>query len=1381
MVLPGFHPVIARWFEGRFGAPTVPQARGWPEIAAGRDTLIAAPTGSGKTLAAFLWCLDDLVKRRLGGEARSGTSVLYVSPLKALSNDVSKNLAEPLREIGEAASKEGLSLPEIKVAVRTGDTDTKARAKMAKAPPDVLVTTPESLFILLTSKSGRAALSTVRAVIVDEIHAVADDKRGAHLSLSLERLDEIAGRPQRIGLSATQKPIELIGRLLVGSGRPSPSIVDAGFARNLDLAIEVPNDELGAVASHEMMEEVYDRIAELSRAHKSTLVFVNTRRLVERVSHALGERLGEDRVAAHHGSLSRQTREKAEKRLKAGELSCVVATASLELGIDVGAVDLVVQIGSPRNVATFLQRVGRSGHSLGATPKGRLFSMTRDQLVECAALVRAVRAGVLDAIEVPEAPLDVLAQQIVAIAAAEEVSEERLFDLVRRAWPYQGLARDRFDQVIEMLSEGIAPAKGRARAYLHRDRVHGVLRARRGASLTAMTSGGAIPDNADYQVLADPEGSFVGTVDEDFAIESMAGDIFLLGNTSWRIRRVEAGRVRVEDAKGAPPTVPFWRGEAPARTRELSEQVSLLREEVEARLLAGEPDRAIAEHVASTASVPLPGAEQLVTYLAASRAVLGALPTSRRVVAERFFDESGGMQLIIHSPLGGRINKAWGLALRKRFCTQFDFELQAAATDDAIIISLGPVHSFPLAEVFEFLSAKTATEVLTQAVLQSPIFTARWRWAAQRSLAVPRHNGKKRVPPPIMRMRTDDLLAGVFPMAAACQDNVQGPIVVPDHPLVQEAMRDSMEEALDLRGFLGFLEDLTAGRVEHVSKDVVEPSLLAHEVINANPYAFLDGAPLEERRARAVSLRRGLPAEIAADLGALDPEAIETIDGEVRPDLSETEELHDALLSLGVLPIEEATGSAAIIEGLVAQERVLRAESRGRTFWIARERMGLVRAAYEEACFVPDSAPLASEIVPSPEDARKQIVRGQMETSGPRTASELAERLGLRTDEVDFALLSLEAEGAVLRGKFRPGAKDLEWCDRRILARIHRLTLGRLRREIEPVAPAELMRFFLRWQHVATTARASRSQGILHVVRRLEGLEIPAAAWEDEILARRIERYDPSLLDAACLGGEVVWGRLTVRDAGDGCVLSRATPIALVLRESIGELLVPSDHEPKLTAVARRVRDVIAERGPSFLRDLSLATNEPRSEVEIALRELAFAGLVTSDGFEGLRALIAPSHEGTARSGGRWSLLRAGWKPSEPNLEKIARRLLSRWGVLFRDLLTREGHAPPWRELLPILRRLEARGELRGGRFVAGFVGEQFALPEALESLRAIRKLKDDEPVVISSYDPLNLAGLLSPGPRVPASARSTIVLKDGVPLASSEPRPVFSGQRAVS
>jgi len=1419
MPLAGFDPLVAEWFERRFKRPTDPQLAGWPEIRSGRDVLISAPTGSGKTLAAFLICLDTLIKRARAGELADETAAVYVSPLKALSNDIRKNLETPLAEIRELAEQRGVKLQPIRTAVRTGDTTAWERRRMTGKPPHILVTTPESLFILLTANGGREMLKTARTAIVDEIHAVADDKRGSHLALTLARLERLAAQAQglpegsaalqKIGLSATVKPLDEVARFLSARFEKGEGhIVQFGHRRRMDLAVEVPKDELGPVASNEQWEEIYDRLAELIRGHRTTLIFVNTRRLADRVAHRLAERLGEDAVLPHHGSLSRKLRIEAEQRLKEGQLKAVVATASLELGIDVGSVELVCQIGSPRSIAIALQRAGRSGHWVGALPKSRFFAMTRDELIECAALVRAIRRGDLDRLEIPRAPLDVLAQQIVAAVACEDYAEDELFELVRRAYSYRELDRKDFDAVVEMLSEGIATSRGRSGAYLHRDLVNRQLKARRGARLAAITSGGAIPDSAQYAVVAEPEGTVVGTLDEDFAVESNAGDVFLLGTTSWRIRRVEQGRVRVEDAHGAAPTLPFWRGEAPGRTFELSEEVSRLREEIFARaanLSRGSDERPVRDFLLNECGLDRLGAEQAAEYVRAGAAALGALPTQRRIVAERFFDEAGGMQLVIHAPFGSRINRAWGLALRKRFCRSFNLELQAAATDDGIVISLTEQHAFPLELVFEFLRAETLEPVLTQAMLPSPMFAARWRWNCSRALAILRFTGGRKVPPPIQRMRTDDLLAAVFPDQAACAENLSGEIRIPDHPLVKETIGDCLHEAMDLDGLKRVIEGIAEARIDTVAIDTPEPSPFSHEILNSNPYAYLDDAPLEERRARAVQMRRTLAPEMAGSAAALDPAAFEQVRQEAWPLVRGPEELHDALLTLVVLPPQEPW--RRFFEELAAQRRAGCLHVAGQPFWVAAERLLLAQAVYPEARLDPAVEPVAPPrpLPETREACAAEVLRGWLDSTGPRSEKSLADELALPLDLARAALARLEGEGQILRGRFSPSAArdGPEWCNRRLLARVHRLTLGRLRKEIEPVSSAGFMRFLARWQHAAPGSRLHGVDGTLQVIKQLQGFEVPAAAWESHILPLHVAGYEPEFLDRLCLAGEVSWGRVSPHPAFAGeesaspsggenasqtngrrrrVRPTRAAPVTLFLREDADWLLAAGERlegeQPGLSHPAREALETIETRGACFFADLVRTTGRLASEVEEALWELAAAGLVSADGFENLRALIDPKRrrgEGRGRTGrprhapGRWALLREPLhgleEPGETQtLENFARLMLNRWGVVFRDLMQRESLAPPWRDLLVTLRRMEARGEIRGGRFVSAFRGEQFALPEAVDLLRAVRRsAPSGEEITVSASDPLNLAGVILPGPRISSASNEMLRLRDGV------------------
>lgn len=1375
------HPVVRDWFVERFSTPTEPQESGWPVIVAGRNVLISAPTGSGKTLAAFLACIDALVRKSLAGELEARTEVVYVSPLKALSNDINKNLEGPLTEILELARSRGLDVSDIRTAVRTGDTLAAERRSMLKSPPHILVTTPESLYILLTAEKSRRVLEDVSTVIVDEIHAVAGSKRGSHLALTLERLDALARRrPVRIGLSATQKPIEEIGLFLKGGHEEPPQIIEVGQRRRLDLAVESPDRPLEAVASHEMWEDIYDRIAGLVQTHNSTLVFVNTRRLAERLAHQLSDRLSPEMVACHHGSLSRNLRLSAERRLKAGELKVLVATASLELGIDVGGVDLVCQIGSPRNIAVALQRVGRAGHWRGAIPKGRFFATTRDELIECAALVKAIGELDLDRIVIPERPYDILAQQIVAECASRDCQEDELFDLVRGAYPYRDLSRDEYESILEMLSEGVAGRKTTHARFLHRDRINHRLAGRRGARLVAITNGGAIPDNALFTVVAEPDETVVGTLDEDFAIESNRGDIILLGNTSWRVKRVESlsGRVRVEDARGASPSVPFWLGEAPGRTVELSRHVAELRQEIADAIKNGTTFDRLEQSLIELCSLTRESARQAIDYVREGMLVLGTVPTQSRVIAERFFDESGGMQLIIHAPFGARINKAWGLALRKRFCRSFDLELQASATDEGINISLTEQHSFPLADVFNFLHTASIRHVLEQTALVSPLFPVRWRWDASRSLALLRFFGGKKVPPHLQRMKSEDLLAAVFPQAAACQDNVVGDISLPDHPLTSEVMKDVLNEAMDLDGLTWILGRIERGEIECLAVDTVTPSAFSAEILNANPYAYLDDAPLEERRARAVQMRRVLPDSIVREFGALDPGAIAQVCRDASPDIRNADELYDLLMTLVLLPGDRhwVRGSESLrgfFLELEKSRRAIKLEASGREYLVAAEReSGARRLLTGEA---------ESEAV-------EQAVAGWLMHLGPVTAADLHDILSIEAAAVDTALGALEARGLVMQGNFVSDRGSTQWCERGLLARIHRLTLGSIRKQIEPVTRAQFMDWLFSWQHVAEGSQLAGEHGVLSVINQLACFEIPANAWEPQILKRRVREYKSDFIDKLCLTGQIGWARISRHPAfagGDPDSRERRvlpasnSPVAFYLREQ--GLLLRSPEAPVDTSVlsvpAAKVLANLEKRGASFFVDLVRLTGLLPAEVETGLWELVTAGLVTADGFDNLRALIDPRRragQGRYRkasrprhSQGRWTLVETELRDYEEShidshVESVCLMLLERYGVIFRELLVRENNLPFWREMLMCLRRLEAQGKIRGGRFVSGFVGEQFALKPAVESLRASRKNEGGRLVQISACDPLNLVGIIVPGQKIPANSGKTIVFEGG-------------------
>jgi ATP-dependent Lhr-like helicase len=1498
-----FHPAVAHWFEQTFGSPTEPQMRGWPAIQSGRHVLISAPTGSGKTLAAFLASLDALFRQASEDHLADETQVVYVSPLKALSNDIRKNLQEPLSGIRSLLEETNGRPPsrgygaaseiDVRAEVRTGDTTAAQRQALIKKPPHILVTTPESLYLLLTSDSGRRMLRTARTLILDEIHAVVDDRRGAHLALSVERLAALTKQPlQRIGLSATQKPIEEVARFLVGTravdeaGKPDCEIIDIGHRRELDLAIEMPKSPLEAVMSNEVWEEVYHQLAELIQAHRTTLVFVNTRRMAERVTHHLSELLGADAVTSHHGSLSAKLRLDAEDRLKRGQLKALVATASLELGIDIGSVDLVCQLGTTRSIATLLQRVGRAEHKRGGLPKGRIFPLSRDELIECAALLRCVNRGELDRLTIPEKSLDVLAQQTVAAASAEDWDENDFFDLVCAAWPYRSLTREEFDSVVNMLAEGFSTKRGRRSALLHHDAINHRLRGRRGARLVALTSGGAIPDNADYRVVVEPSETFVGTVNEDFAVESLAGDIFQLGNASWRILRINSGVVRVEDAKGQPPGIPFWLGEAPARTNELSSAVSDFRMEIEQLLSrnielgsvrpagfkpaetsssqkvcwahrpqasvpgsSSDAEENISEWLEREIQLPQGAAEQVAAYFADAFRSLGAIPSQQTLVMERFFDESGGMQLVLHAPFGSRINRAWGLALRKRFCRSFNFELQAAATDDAIVISLGTQHSFPLDEVFRYLNSKTVRDLLVQALLDAPMFTIRWRWNATRSLAVPRFRGGAKIAAPLQRMESENLLAAVFPDQLACLEHIVGDREIPDHPLVKQTIDDCLTEAMDIAGLEEVLRKIEQGDIRCIARDLPEPSPLAAEILNARPYAFLDNAPLEERRTQAVYTRRASERNGSDGLGLLDAAAIDKVKREAWPEATSADELHDALMLISLMTLEEISRSAGdenaeqLVANLAAGKRAGRfivplESGASKTFCIPAERVPILQAIYPDAIIEPELTLPESMRGKTWDrtDAIRELVRGRMEVCGPITLGELAGTLVLRRSEINAALLALEAEGFVLRGKFHPRAivettpssaeeaatpsspgpgiqrgggaasTEQEWCDRRLLARIHRLTIDRLRAEIQPVSVQDFYRFLFAWQRVDNEHRVEGLEGLQSVLEQFDGYEMPLAAWESAVIPARVADYDPEWLDRLCFSGLVGWGRFSPAAAGQNpnarvSAPLRTSPIALYLRENLQNwlTLARANSAIELSIIGQSVLDALQSGGALFFTELVGRSGLLPSQVEDALSQLAAIGLVTSDSFDGLRALLVPSNKrptfarnvvkrrrrtnlASIEFAGRWSLLPRssgfgtgtgnsnGAAPTEVASEKFARVLLRRYGIVFRRLLDRESLPITWYELGRIYRRWEARGEIRGGYFVGGISGEQFALPEAIGLLRSIRKKSPNgELITLSAADALNLQGILTPGPRIPAFTANRILFRDALPIAALE------------
>ena len=1676
--LADFHPASRAWFEERFGQATKAQADAWPQIRAGRHTLIAAPTGSGKTLAAFYAAIDMLLQRGLNGELSEGVQILYVSPLKALSNDIQKNLEQPLNGIAEQLHLQGFAPVDIRIAVRTGDTPPSERARMAKKPPHILVTTPESFYLLLTSASGRAMLSTVRSLVVDEIHALLGDKRGSHLALSMERLQHLISSQssghtkgqgsrtlQRIGLSATQKPIDLVANYLVGNStgqserdsgplvevkiegeiegegagsrwpKADCAIVDSGFRRELDIRIEVPKSPLSALMSNDVWDELYGRLVELIESHDTTLVFVNTRRLSERLALALAERLGDDVVCSHHGSMSKDHRHNAEQRLKAGSLKVLVATASMELGIDVGSVDLVVQFSSPKSIATFLQRVGRSGHSINGTPKGILFPLTRDDLIEASALVHSIRRGQLDAIVMPEKPLDILAQQIVAevsaqvhdrgrdgnvsvnepgqkatrrdkskklsapdtpeddlwvqsaddfgdapankqpvdkqpskeifqplatalaamrtsgsaklsssakpaptpaspevrkaaLAAAraglrgaepepasvksdvyqkeagetgeaeetEEAEEaetesfepmtpldswciDELYALVIKAFPFRELTKEEFEETLRMVADGYTSRRGRRGAHLHYDAINRRLRPRRGANLIALTNGGAIPDMFDYQVVLDPEDTVVGSLNEDFALDSMAGDVFTLGTHAWQILRVDGLKVRVRDAQGMNPTVPFWFGEGPGRTVELSQSVSHFRQQIGDLILDESADAAM-QWCISAVGLPHSAASQVVEYLHAGMAALGAMPTRDTIIMERFFDEVGDMHVVIHSPFGSRINRGWGLALRKRFCKSFNFELQAAANEDSIVISLGSVHSFPLDEVFRYLQTTTVRDVLVQALLDSPMFEVRWRWNATRSLAIQRNRSGKRVPPQFQRMDAEDLIAHVFPDQIACAENLTGRRDVPTHPLVDQTIHDCLTEAMDIDALIELVGKIEREELTLIAKDLREPSPFAQEIINARPYAFLDDAPAEERRTNAIRNRSWADPAEARDYSLLDASAIARVREEAWPLVHNAEELHDALQTLGYITAAEFAdnGFEKWRERLVLEGRLHQLVQHSQELLFATEDLPKFRALFPECCAQFDTPSFLEGVCYEPEEALRDLVRSRLEGLGPVTAQRLADEVALPCVKIDAALLALEVEGFVFQGKFTPrseqaGDGPVEWCERRLLQRIHRYTIDSHRKAIKPVS-LQVYTQFLFDEHGLQPVRdddetpnssaepsLDGQTQLQRSLAMLDGISAPAASWEADLYPTRVSDYDPNWLDVLCISGRVTWGRYVQPSASQRALHKgssgpvKTTPIAVMSRanldiwqamaraqlkeadEGLGKTRVGQNAPSGKTfsSTAQRIEADLLTNGASFFDQIQSRSGLLKAQLEEGLAELVGAGRLSSDSFTGLRALLTPAakkqgaHRRRGRSAmfgveeaGRWSLLetfaprpadtantdepatartetdaentrrstatpaiirqprasrhnsvRSGWDVlDDDQLERLISIYLNRWGVLFRSIIERELLAPPWRVLLRALRRMELRGTVRGGRFIAGVGGEQFAFQEAVDGLRSMAKeVAAAKPRYhsLAASDPLNLINLILPRRKLAKLLNNRVLFEDGIPIAVVE------------
>jgi len=1403
-----FHPVIQEWLQNRFGQPTEPQVRAWPLIAADESVLVAAPTGAGKTMAAFLVLIDRLLRRAIDGKLQDEVEVVYVSPLRALSNDVQRNLEEPLREILELARARGFVLPEIRSAVRTGDTTQSERAALLKRPPHILVTTPESLFLLVTTEKGRGIIKSVRSIILDEIHAIARDKRGSHLMLTVERLQELTGRSlQRIGVSATQRPMTTVAKFLMGNdaatGRERPcSIVECKMTRDLDLAVHTTETELSAICSHDQWDEIHHSLVELINRHRASLVFVNTRRMAERLAYRLGELMGEGAIECHHGSMSKTQRFQAEQKLKNGQLKAVIATASLELGIDVGYIDLVVQIGSPRSISAFLQRVGRSGHSLGLVPKGRLVPLTRDELLECAALIMAVHKDMLDVTVIPEAPKDILTQQIVASAASRDWNETELFDVLRSAYPFRNLTVEAFRSVLSIAAEGMSKTRKHGK-HIYWDQINGTVKGRRGARLAAVTCGGAIPDLAEYRVVTE-DGTFVGSVDEEFAIESTPGDVFLLGNMSWMIHRVKGGQVIVHDAGGAPASVPFWQGEAPGRSFELSQAVGEMRQLIAEHIDLGTADQAweigrtlqpeeefrmtvrAKNFLIYETGLSEPQAKQLSHYVAAQLAATGCIPTCNRMVIERFMDETGGMQLVFHAPFGSRVTRAWGFAMRKRYCRTFDFELQAQADDNGFVLAMGPLDGFPLDTLKGMVNPSNSRALLEQAMLQVPLFPVRFRWNVTRALAVPRMSGGKKVPPHLQRFRSEELMTSVFPQQTMCLEHVTGDIEIPSHPIVQQSMHDCLHEALDFVRWNEVLQRVQSGEIEVVTTDLREPSPFSYELIHANPYAFLDDAPLEERRARAVNTRRGFKVDDMRDLAALDQQAIAFVRDEAWPVIRDADELHDVLMQAVAFPQDELHAQKFNFESLQKLGRASTVTlSDGRVLWYAAENQSKVLAVYATLAVVR-SIELPAHLHTDADQVQslQDLLRGRLEILSPQNTTQLTYDLGLRRADIDASLPVLESQGIIVGGHFTVATTDeRQWCDRRLLSRMHRLTVEGLRQKIKPVSLKTFASFLLEHQCVHVANQKQDAAGAIDLVDMFQGYELPSSAWEAEFFASRMKSYREEQLDQAFLSGAAVWQRIPHGRAnkdedgrkGHGHSFHKTTTVSLFLRSAWDQGMFGSIQadEENLSGPAERVFACLLQRGALFLEEIQRQTNLLRSQLEEAMRELVSRGLVTSDGYDGLRSLVQGSRQVDRMQrrfdpAGRWYLVQKRTEEIDADARATfwAELLLKRYGVVFRDIIERERLAPRWSEISQKLRRMEARGIVRGGCFVEGVSGEQFAVPHVVDRLRALRDESKDYWCILAAVDPCFVPCLFA-STTVPALRRNRVVIKNGEVIAT--------------
>ncbi len=1364
-----FHAATRNWFARNLGTPTPIQLEAWQVLATRQHAVISAPTGEGKTLAAFLAVIDRLVQRAAAGENIRNARVLYVSPLKALSNDIEKNLQAPLAGIRHELAEMGIEIDEIHAMVRTGDTSALERARLVRLKPQIVVTTPESLYLMLTSASGRNLLETIETVIIDEVHALASTRRGAHLSLSLARLEclcaDAARRGglttepvplQRIAVSATVQPLSLVACYLAGDA-PVAICRDAR-PRAFDIRMLLPPQGLSAVMSGDAWSAIYGELAQEIAKHRTTLIFVNNRRLCERLARHLSELIGSELVASHHGSLSHTQRHKSEQQLKAGTLKVMVATSSLELGLDIGSIDLVVQISSPRSIHAFIQRAGRSEHHKNGTSRALLVPLTRDDLSECVALVRSVRQGNLEQLALASPALDILAQQIVAETAMRDIAADELYTVMKSEYIWRELRRSDFDGVLSMLNDGYSLRFGRRSRYIFYDRTEQIVRARPGARITAALNGGAIPENFEYEVIEEPDGTYVGSVHEDFAIESSRGDVFQLGNRLWQITQVSGNRVSVVYAPNKHPTIPFWIVDVPGRTDALSAAVSSLHE---LYVKTGDAQRFALQVCDETGLAPawvLP----LADYYREASESLGSLPTQSTVILERFFDEVKNCHIVLHAPFGAQVNRAWGLALRKRFCRQFNFELQAAANDNAIILSLSHTHSFVLPDVFRYLASASAQDVLTQALLDAPMFEVRWRWNASRALAILRRNMRGKVPAQWQKSGAQDLVALLFPDQIACAENLSGPRAIPDHPLVKQTVTDCLNEAMDASGFLRVLKGLESGTIETRSKDSAAPSAFAHEIISARPYAFLDDAPLEERRTRAV--RTDVEARAGDEISDA---TIAAVRAETLYPARNEYELYDLLTQFAVVPADEisALGFASSIDSLVARGKAVlqrlgpaESEEAARLYYTSADREILVHEVY---------GPNEGASGEQRDHATQSLLLAHLELLGPATIEYLTMRLALSASRIEIALLALENQGAVFQLN-RGGT--VFFTERSFYQRLQHY--GRRRSVQKRVNPAEYLMFLQHWQSV--TEPMTGQHALIKVLRQLQGVALSHDEWT-RALALRISDFSERMLEDVLLGGEFFWWRPAIAGAASRSVTAR-TRYMLLSRE-MWRVLAPSAPEINaLSADARRVFDFLFSNGASFLHDIHAGHNDrsaPTSQKLFSeqtlrgVRELIAQGLVTSDQFFSLRRLapraakrmrFAPRLVDPQFPSGRFSLVRfrGGEADEDARLRALAEMLLARHGVVYRYAAENDFFKAPWPRLVRTLRLMEMAGQVRSGRFIDELWGEQFADPAAIHGLEAAHGAPYKE---VTPHDPISQvrAGLVKIGALSQTAARNIL------------------------